>query len=46
MISLFEMMIMVQCRKFSQYEKTIFILRNDVFNPLFFNEKIYLLYKT
>lgn len=45
-ISLFEILNMLHRRKFSQYEKMIFILRNVVDKLLFFNEKIYILYKT
>ncbi len=37
---------MLRCRIFSQYEKLIFVLRNIADKLLFFNEKIYLFYKT
>ena len=37
---------MVQCEKFSQYEKSNIALRNFGDNLLFFKEKIYIFYKT
>lgn len=37
---------MVQCEKFSQYEKSNIALRNVGDNLLFFKEKIYIFYKT
>lgn len=37
---------MVQCGKFSQYEKNNIALRNKLGNTLFLKGKIYLFYKT
>ena len=37
---------MLRCHIFSQYEKSDSASQNELLNPLFLNEKIYLLYKT